>query len=325
MYRHLITAAFTAALAMTASAQQSPAVAPQPAAGAVESAAAAAPQAAAADPAKIVVATVNGQPISRERLDLLWNSIPEEIRAQYTTNAGGKRGFLDNYIRKRLVVQEAVQLGFAKGAVPAEIDPEKEAALFDLYVREVVAPQIITEAEMRKFYDENTKEFAHPDRAKVRMIHISSEERAPQEAQAKITGLLKNLFTIKMTGGPNAAEMLATAFEAAAREHSDHPSASSGGDLGWVTRDTLEPRLSDAVFTMQPQTMSGIVRGKDGFYLLMLEERQNASNATYDNARPAIREYLLSMNAQKVIAALNAETVKLLAAGKVEVFADNVE
>jgi len=329
MIRHLITAALTVALAATALAQQAPAAAAQAPAAAQQAPAsvqkASSVPEISADTSKIIVATVNGQPISRARLDLIWSSIPEQMRAQYATQGGGKRGFLNNYIRKRLIIQEALQVGLAKGTVPDEIDPQKEAALFDLYVREVVAPQVITEEATRKFYDENPSAFAHPDRAKVRMILVSTEKRAQDEAQTIIRDVMKDLFTIKMTGGAKAGALLATAFEAAAQKHSDDPSASSGGDLGWVTRDKLSPRLADAAFTMTPGTMSGIIATKDGLHLLLIEDREVASNATYDNARPAIREYLLGINAKKVIEAVNQETAKLLAAGRVEVFADNVE
>lgn len=311
MTRHFITAALTVALAASALAQQAPAPA--------------AAQATETDPAKVIVAKVNGQTISRARLDMLWNGIPEEIRAQYTTSGGGKRGFLNNYIMKRLIVQEAVELGFAKGKVPDEMAPEKEAALFDLYVREVIAPHIVTEAAMRKFYDEHPEEFAHPDRAKVRIILVSTEGRSEEEAKTIIQNLMRDLFTVKTTGGGNAPEMLLAAFEEAARQHSDHPTASTGGDLGWVTRDKLDPHFADAVFTMAPHTMSGIMKVKEGFQLVLVEDRQRPSNESYDTAREAIREYLLSMSSKKVMDAITAETKKLLEGGRVEVYADNVE
>ena len=136
--------------------------------------------AAAAVP-KDVVAVVNGEQITADQLDRLWNRMGAKMRAQYEKAGNGKLRFLENYIGKRLLLQLAAQSEFDKSPdIQAELEAAKEAALFDLYVREVVASQIVTEAAIRKFYDEHPTEFVHPEAAKVR-LSVSSTQ--PEERE----------------------------------------------------------------------------------------------------------------------------------------------
>src|SRR5207237_3375445 len=112
-----------------------------------------------AHPAK-QVAILNGEIITAERLDHLWNNMGVAIRDQYE-KAGGKAAFLENYLRKRLVIQEAIKSGFDKRPdVRADMDSGAESALFDRYVRDVIAAPIVNEADINKYYDEHKDEFA---------------------------------------------------------------------------------------------------------------------------------------------------------------------
>src|SRR5258708_6912045 len=56
--------------------------------------------------AQKVVAVVNGETITAQKLDQLYARMGAQMRKQYE-KAGGKMAFLDNYIKKRLLIQEA--------------------------------------------------------------------------------------------------------------------------------------------------------------------------------------------------------------------------
>src|SRR5881394_567847 len=66
---------------------------------------ASAPAKPAEDPAKKPVAIVNGQTITAADLDMLYDRLGTKAREAYNQQ-GGKSAYLENYIRKRLVVQE---------------------------------------------------------------------------------------------------------------------------------------------------------------------------------------------------------------------------
>jgi peptidyl-prolyl cis-trans isomerase C len=271
-----------------------------------------------------VVAIVNGESITNAQLDRLWNRIGAKMRAQYDKAGDGKLRVLDNYIGKRLLLQLAEQSDFAKSPeVQAELDAAKEAALFDLYVRDVVASKIVTDEMTKKFYDEHVAQFSHPETAKVRLILISSAKHGPDEARVLIGDMMKDLFAARIGSGNNHQALFA-AFAEAAKKHSEHSSADNGGDLGWLARGTLDPALNAAVFGMQPGSLSGIVETDEGMNLVLVEDRLPSWTQSYEAARPGIREYLFGANAQKVVDAVTRATQDLRDSSKVAFYPENV-
>lgn len=288
-------------------------------------AASAATPAAAAPVAKNVVATVNGEPITAAELDRLWNRMGVKMRAQYEKTGNGKLRFLENYVGKRLLLQLAAQTEFEQSpAVQAELEAAKEAALFDLYVRDVVASQIVTEATVKKYYDDHPTDFVHPEAAKIRMIAISKAKHSVEEARTLIGDLMKDLYGVRAASANNAAAVT-QAFAAAAAKTSEHASAATGGDLGWVGRDELDPKIGEAVFSMTPGAISGILETTAALQLVLVEGRQLASTESYESARAGIREYLIGANTQKVVEAVNRATLELRASSKVTLYPENVK
>ncbi len=280
---------------------------------------------AAATPAAKVVATVNGEAITAAELDRLWNRMGAKLRAQYEQGGNGKMRFLENYVGKRLLLQLARQSDFEKSpAVQAELEAARESALFDLYVRDVVATQIVTEDAVRKFYDDHPADFIQPEQARVRMIFVGKDKHSVEEARARLGEVMKELYGVKVRSA-NDPKAITQAFAAAATRTSEHPSASAGGDLGWVDRGALDPKIVDAVFTMNHHTVSGILESDAGAYLVLVEDRQPASVEPFDSVRAAIREYLFSANVQKVMEAVNRTTNELRASSKVALFPENVK
>lgn len=280
----------------------------------------------AAAPPKDVVAVVNGEPITKAQLDVLWYRMSEKARQQYDQSGGGKRGFLDNYIRKRLLLQQAAAAGFEKSpAVQAELNAARESALFDLYVRDVVASPVVNEAEIRKFYEENAADFQRPEQVKARLILVRvGSDRTPEEARNIATQAMQELATARVTSGNDPAR-LAEVFAGLARRYSDHPTANAGGNLGWVSRDVVDAHVATAAFAMQNGTFSGIIEAEDGMHLILVEDRRPPMTEPFESARHGIREYLLGANTQKVVESIARTTAELQKSAKVTVYADNVD
>jgi peptidyl-prolyl cis-trans isomerase SurA len=67
-----------------------------------------------------------------------------------------------------------------------------------------------------------------------------------------------------------------TPFRNVAAQYSRDPSAAAGGDMGWVYDGQLDPDINAALAKMRSNEMSPPVHGKGGWYLLGLQERQEA-------------------------------------------------
>jgi peptidyl-prolyl cis-trans isomerase C len=276
-----------------------------------------------------IVATINGETITRAKLEQLWERAGTRARTQYEKSGGGKMGFLENYIKKRLVLQEAVKKNFQEQPhVKAELEAARESALFDLYVRDVLGATVVTEDQIRKFYEENLPDFAVPARAKVRHILVTSQDRSAGEARAKLAQVMTELAPYQLAAAkdaPGAKEILASRFSEAAKKYSEDTTAANGGDLGWKTRDGLDEKFADVVFSMNLGVMSGIIESSFGYHLILVEARHEEDVEPYESARSSIREYLLTRDASKVVEQVSRLSNELRRTSKVAVFPENVQ
>jgi peptidyl-prolyl cis-trans isomerase SurA len=63
-------------------------------------------------------------------------------------------------------------------------------------------------------------------------------------------------------------------FPVVARQFSQHPTAATGGDMGWVNAGQLSPELDSALAKMDVGAVSDPIRSAGGWYVLGLRERQ---------------------------------------------------
>ncbi|HEV7239582.1 MAG TPA: peptidylprolyl isomerase [Thermoanaerobaculia bacterium] len=275
-----------------------------------------------------LVARINGREITNADLDALWERVPEKVQAQYK-QAGGKKAFLENYVAKKLVVQDAVKSGFAaKIGLPDDLDAAAESSLFDRYVREVLAAPIVTEEVMRKVYEEKRSEFAYPEQAHISIIRALKKEN-PEAAREALSKVMIEVFSARtalaaQVGAAGLPEAMAKKFAEVATRASDDPSASRGGNLGFVALHTLEPKIASAARTMKRGTISGILESRDAFQMVLVHEYRSEGVESYEAAQPAIREFIMARESKKVMDAVMKKTAELRAAGKVEIFAENL-
>src|SRR5713226_4611691 len=257
------------------------------------------------------VAVVNGETITIQKLDQLYARMGAQMRQQYE-KAGGKTAFLDNYIKKRLLIQEALKAGFDKRPdVLADVEAAKEATIFDRYVRDVVSTSVLKDAEARQYYGQHPDEFATPERLHVRHIVITAMQTGPaakskEQALEKIKALAAQLhesnFVTRTVKDPKAAEQLRiNQFKQLARQYSEDASGENGGDLGWLIKGQLDPDFEAAAWNLKPGIPSGIVESKFGYHLILVDEKQPAGVESFNESKASIREYLMTQHAAEVM------------------------
>ena len=290
-------------------------------------------QPAPAVPAKNV-ALINGEALTAEKFANLWNNLGFNVRDQYG-KAGGKPAFLDNYVSKRLIIQEAVKSGFDKRPdVRTDMEAGSDSALFDRYVRDVVAAPIVNESDIKKYYDEHQSEFAVPEKVKVRHIVVTAtnagpaaktKEQALERIKTIAADLLSHTIELKSAAPDAAARLQLIYFSDAARKYSEDASAPSGGDLGWHAKGELDPVFEEAAWNMHVGTTSGVVETPFGYHLIFVEDRKPAGTQPYEEVRPTIREFLLSQKAMEIMTAVKRLTNELRTNSKVTLFPENIK
>jgi peptidyl-prolyl cis-trans isomerase C len=174
-----------------------------------------------------------------------------------------------------------------------------ESARRDLAVAYLVntqiAPQIkVSDEEIKKFYDQNPDKFRQEEQVRASHILIGVDSKAgPEEKKAareKAEKLHKELV--------NGAD-----FAKLAKDNSTCPSSKQGGDLGYFGKGRMVPQFEQAVFTLQPGGLSGVVETGFGYHIIKLTDRKKAETIPLAAARDKIESYL---RAQKTNAAVEA-------------------
>jgi peptidyl-prolyl cis-trans isomerase SurA len=132
--------------------------------------------------------------------------------------------------------------------------------LFNKYVRTGLA---VDDAEVRAFYDKNTKQYSLPEEIKMRQLVVAIPEKASPDqvktAQEKAAALME-----RIRNGADFVKLI--------REHSDGLTAKQDGDLGFLQRGHAIPELEEAAKNLKPGEVAGPVRCDDGFHIIRLED-----------------------------------------------------
>ena len=285
-------------------------------------------QAPAAKPADKIVATINGEVLTKSHLDALYANLGVTMRTQYD-NAGGKMAFLENYIAKKLMVQEAVQSDFDKRPeIKIALESARESALFDRYVRDVIATGLVTDDDMRKLYDETRADFATPAQAHVFHIIVTPAGKTKEQAMEMMQTVQTELFPLRPAAtGATEEERRAflRRFGELARQYSEDASKETGGELGWLVKGSLDPKFEEVAFNIKPGVLSGIVESQFGFHLIYVQERRAEGTQPYEEVRGDLREFLLSKKSAEIMEAVKRITTELRQTSKVVINRENVD
>ncbi len=87
-------------------------------------------------------------------------------------------------------------------------------------------------------------------------------------------------------------------FATRAREISQGPSATKGGDLGWFKRGVMVPAFDKAVFSMKTGETSGVVESPFGLHIIRVVERRHVDPDSFEAHRDQIQGILLNIEMQ---------------------------
>lgn len=152
-----------------------------------------------------------------------------------------------------------------------------------------------TEADLRAFYDDNPEQFQRPEQVKASHILFMVEADAGEAAKAAKRKEAEEVLA-QIKGGAD--------FAALAREHSDCPSSSQGGDLGFFGRGQMVPPFEEAAFALRPGQMSGIVETRFGYHIIKVEERADPQAIAFEEAKPRIAQFLGGQNRQQAMSSV---------------------
>ncbi|MBN1209183.1 MAG: peptidyl-prolyl cis-trans isomerase [Myxococcaceae bacterium] len=271
-----------------------------------------------------VVATVNGEVLSRAEFEKeLWRELasaeapertPEEVEPF-------KRALVDTLVKRMLLLQLAKQHNLS--VTPEEVDRQmlrltgdyptdsfsdvmaqgqlslaelraresQRLIIEKLFVHHVYARVAVTEEELRAYFAAHEAEFQEPEQVHAAQIVVKGLDEARRvQAQLKAGGSKK--------------------FADLARRYSLSADAKVGGDLGFFPRGQMPPAFDEVVFNMRPGQVSDVVSTEYGYHLFRVIEFKPARKRDLAEVRGQLEARLVKLKQTEAHEAFEKEQLE---------------
>jgi peptidyl-prolyl cis-trans isomerase C len=216
------------------------------------------------------VATVNGQPITRDFYEYYVKSLSGKPSAELTADIRGK--LLDNMVHGEVIAQEAAKQGLDKtGDTP--------------YILELSRLQLLGQALGERYLKDKK-----PTDAEVHADYEAYVAAAPKlEYHARHILVATEPFAEKLVQRLEHGEK----FEDVAKAESMDPSKSNGGDLSWIRPEQVPPEFMKAVAALKPGEYSKTpVQTPFGWHIVQLVETRPLAPQSFDDRKQRIEQEL---------------------------------
>jgi peptidyl-prolyl cis-trans isomerase C len=270
-----------------------------------------------------VVAKVNGKSILGRDLEVAvrrelaaigspeWKNLREEYRGELIQTK------LFALVNTALLYQKAVESGLkaSDAEVQAELqkiskkfksDGEMNAALaqqnldraalekgisqsltISKYMDENINKKVsVSSDEVSKFYAENPGKFEHPDLVRTSHILIAAGETGDQDVLAKQRA---EALVARAEKGEDFAKL--------AKDNSIDSSASEGGDIGYFSKDGLQPQYWDAAFSL-PVGGVKMIKLDQGYIIIKVTDKKKKGVSTLEEIKEDLAKYLKEEKSQ---------------------------
>jgi peptidyl-prolyl cis-trans isomerase C len=177
---------------------------------------------------------------------------------------------------------------------------ERNSAVQQYVERQFAAKVTVTDSDTVSYYEGHLDLFKQPLQVRVSHILIRTDpawdEARKQEARRKAEQIMKELKAGKD-------------FAALARDQSDSPTRTNGGDLGYIKAAQLEKQFQSAVLALKPGETSDVISAEYGFHIFKLTDKKPETVLAYENVKEKIQQLLREEKARKE-AELYAKTLR---------------
>ena len=195
---------------------------------------------------------------------------------------------------------------------------KREVSEVRVFGQQFLAQTKVDEAQVKAYYDANPGEFRSPERVRAEYVMLSADALAKQdpvsEAELKAAyeqrlaqysvAEVRSVSHILVKSRDEAEKILAEArkspgrFAELAKKHSlDTGTAERGGELGAVTRESLDPKLAEAVFAMKSGEMR-VAESKFGAHVVRVSV-QSGKSRSFDEVRKELAAELSQQKAAR--------------------------
>lgn len=171
---------------------------------------------------------------------------------------------------------------------------KKDIQRFQLINSEVKSKIVITEENLKKYYQQNIKEYTETDKVKLARIFLKIRNPDDKEEIAKTKELGKEILRGLKEGRD---------FSGVAKIYSQGPAAPEGGNLGWIKLSQLEPKLRKKIAKLSIGEHTNLNLVPSGLQIIKLVEKKRERIKTFEEVRDAIHSKLFTKKVEEKYAA----------------------
>lgn len=229
-----------------------------------------------------VVARVNGQPILRSAVIDFYGQLPPQM-AQIPLEQI-LPGIINELAARKLLGEAAEKAKLGDDpAVKKRLQAAREQVLQQAYLDRKMKTEV-TEDKLKARYAELIKQQPAQDEVHARHILVATEA----DAKAALDEVKKGAD-----------------FTEVSKKRSTGPTAATGGDLGYFTKDKMVPEFAEAAFQLQPgQVTQTPVKTQFGWHIIKVEARRKSEPPKFEDVRGQIYEMMAGETVEKLVADL---------------------
>jgi peptidyl-prolyl cis-trans isomerase SurA len=144
---------------------------------------------------------------------------------------------------------------------------------------EVKSKIVITEEDLRRYYQEHSEDFTGTHEVKLARLLLRVENPEDRGEMKSAIGLGEEILR-KLKQGHSFSEM--------AQAYSQGPAGPEGGYLGWLPFDQLDPQLKERVAKLAPGEYTDLERCQSGVQIIMLMDEKKGRVTPFEEVRDAI-------------------------------------
>jgi len=233
-----------------------------------------------------------------------------------------RRAILDNLINEKITEQQIIKLGIKVTAKDVEEaiekvkkennftqeglinslkqkgvslkeykdEVEKEIERFRLVNYEVKSKIVITEEEIKKYYQTHSKEYTEVSQVRLERIFLRIRSPNDTEEIARVKSLGVKILQRLQQGHD---------FSEVAKIYSEGPAGPEGGNLGWIEKSQLEPTLREKIDKLIPGEYTDLDLVPSGFQIIKLAEEKKGGLKPFKEIRDAIYSKLFKEKVEK--------------------------
>jgi parvulin-like peptidyl-prolyl isomerase len=260
-----------------------------------------------------IVAVVNTEVITQSELEEEVNEMKSQVRQRFKGPELQQRLRQIDYMGINRMIERKLQIQIAKrrgikvsdddvkdaiarlrrlGESPNENDPKEIASIkdqltaFRIINQQVRSSLMVSEEEMRRFYEQHRERFLLPSEVRISQIFIAlgpgTEMLHVREKAQRVYALLKK----------------GEGFEALASQYSEGPEGPRGGSLGLMRVTDILPQIQKALQTLTPGQTSEPIASPLGMHIIRLDEQKTAQYRPFEEVREDIRNVVFQIKSE---------------------------